>query len=413
MKRRFRCPVETKKELVAEVLSGYRTEFVARRHGVNPSTLGNWVRQYRDEVDDIMERKRKQEEQLLRDAARLKELEQKYQEALKLLGEKDVEISILRELVKKKVSRWELAIAWINKGYPVRTILRICGIPRSTYYYRLKHPERRKSSNGGRPIPGYSYDKDDRKVPDARIKMYLRHLLSGPHAASGYRKLTKLLRRKYDLVINKKKVYRLCKEMGVLFPQRVVRHTAPKKIARNRVVTGPDQLWQMDIKYGYVAGKRRHFYVASIIDVSDRQVVSHYRGKTCKTEHVIKTLQKALLKRNIHAQDTTLVIRTDNGPQFKSKAFQRFCAENNIEHERIPGSMPNKNAYIEAFHSILEMECFLRNCFETYEEAFAEVDRFMRFYNNERLHGSLYDLPPKEYAELVEAGQLPIRKIAL
>lgn len=102
MKRRFRCPVETKKELVAEVLSGYRTEFVARRHGVNPSTLGNWVRQYRDEVDDIMERKRKQEEQLLRDAARLKELEQKYQEALKLLGEKDVEISILRELVKKK-----------------------------------------------------------------------------------------------------------------------------------------------------------------------------------------------------------------------------------------------------------------------------------------------------------------------
>lgn len=84
-------------------------------------------------------------------------------------------------------------------GYPVSTVLRICRIPRSTYYYRLKHPKRRTSSNGGRPIPGHSYDKNGQKVSDARIKGYLRRLLNGPHAASGYRKLAKLLRRTYQL----------------------------------------------------------------------------------------------------------------------------------------------------------------------------------------------------------------------
>lgn len=101
MLRRFRCPIETKKELVAEVLAGYRTEAVAKKYGLSAETLRRWMRQYRDEVGDIMARKRKTEEQLLQDSERLKELEKKYEEALKLLGEKDVQIKILEELVKK------------------------------------------------------------------------------------------------------------------------------------------------------------------------------------------------------------------------------------------------------------------------------------------------------------------------
>lgn len=101
MKRRFRCPVETKRELVAEVLSGYRTEHVARQHGMSPRTLSNWVRQYQDEVDAIMVKKQEHAEQLKQDAAELKELQKKYKAAMKLLGEKELEINILQDLLKK------------------------------------------------------------------------------------------------------------------------------------------------------------------------------------------------------------------------------------------------------------------------------------------------------------------------
>lgn len=107
MLRRFRCPIEKKKELVAEVLAGYRTEAVAKKYGLSAETLRRWMRQYRDEVGDIMARKRKTEEQLLQDSERLKELEKKYEEALKLLGEKDVQIKILEELVKKNHPEWK------------------------------------------------------------------------------------------------------------------------------------------------------------------------------------------------------------------------------------------------------------------------------------------------------------------
>jgi len=295
----------------------------------------------------------------------------------------------------------------------VRTVLRICDVPRSTYYYRLKHSERQKPISKGRPIPGYSYDRSGNVVLDARIKGFLRRLIQGVNAAFGYRKLTVLLRRKYNVIINKKKVYRLCKELKILAPQREATNPVPKKIANNRVVTGANQLWQLDIKYGYVAGKRRHFYLASIIDVFDRSIVAHHRGKACNTNDILRTIQKAVLKREVSNQGYPLVIRTDNGPQFISKAFYTYCEQAGIEHERTPNHTPNKNAYIESFHSILERECYLRNCFESYEEAFTEVDRFIRYYNNDRIHGSLQDWPPKEYLRLVTSGELIPKKIAL
>ncbi|MNN76483.1 IS2 repressor TnpA [compost metagenome] len=107
MKRRFRCPVQAKKEFVTEVLSGMRTEVVARKYGMAPKTLRAWVRQYQDEVDELMVQKRDEAEQQKKDAARLQEMEEKYKDALKLLGEKELELHILRDLVKKKYPDWK------------------------------------------------------------------------------------------------------------------------------------------------------------------------------------------------------------------------------------------------------------------------------------------------------------------
>jgi len=106
MKRRFRCPKQAKKEFVVEVLSGYRTEVVARKYGMAPRTLATWVRQYQDEVSDLMTKKRDEAEKMKQDAANYEELQHRYDQALKQLGEKELELSILRELVKKKHPDW-------------------------------------------------------------------------------------------------------------------------------------------------------------------------------------------------------------------------------------------------------------------------------------------------------------------
>lgn len=109
----------------------YQIEAVAGQQGISPKTLGNWVRQYQDEVDDLMVKKQNVNKQVQQDAAQFQDLQKKYEDAVMLLGEKELEIHVLQDLVKK-APRMEVAIHWIEQGYSVPTVLRICGVPRST-----------------------------------------------------------------------------------------------------------------------------------------------------------------------------------------------------------------------------------------------------------------------------------------
>lgn len=228
--------------------------------------------------------------------------------------------------------------------------------------------------------------------------------MAGEEASYGYRKLTIALRRQKGLVISFKKSYRLCKELDILSPAKRLRVKHPRRIARNREITGPDQLWEMDIKYGYIAGEDRFFYLMGIIDVYDRTLIEYHMGLSCEGKHAAQTLQRALWRRQIFNQSSKPVIRTDNGPQFISHVFETACENFGVEHERIPPKTPNKNAHIESFHSGLERECFSRYEFRTYAEAFKVIADHLDFYNKRRYHDSLYDLSPAEFREKLANG---------
>jgi putative transposase len=234
-------------------------------------------------------------------------------------------------------------------------------------------------------------------VSDEQIKEYIMELIEGEGYAYGYHKLTICLRRKYKLVINKKKVYRLCKELDVLKPQRRVKRKHPRRVARNRTVTAPNQLWEMDVKYGYICGEDRFFFFMSIIDVYDRMIVDYHIGLSCLAQDAITTLKGALLRRQLYQADKLPVIRTDSGPQFLSDAFEATCRNLGLEHERIPFKTPNKNAHIEAFHRILEEECLSLYEFQSYAEAYQVVTEFIKYYNDTRIHSSINYLSPREF----------------
>ncbi|AIQ62182.1 integrase [Paenibacillus stellifer] len=99
------------------------------------------------------------------------------------------------------------------------------------------------------------------------------------------------------------------------------------------------------------------------------------------------------------------VIRTDNGPQFISHFFEQACLTHETVHERILPKTPNKNAHIESFHSLLKTECLRRNEFSSYQEACSTVTSYISFYNERRMHGSLYDLAPEHFRKAVAARQ--------
>jgi len=259
--------------------------------------------------------------------------------------------------------------------------LRIVGVARSTYYYQVSNKSTKRASSGGRPVPGYSYAKNGIKVSDKQIKKWLLQLIENEGYAYGYHKLTIILKRKSGLIINKKKIYRLCKELNILRPQREIKVKHPKRLARNRSITSSNQLWATDLKYGFITGEQRFFFIQSIIDVYDRSIVGYHIGLRCTGKDATRSLEQSLWNRKILNCEQKPVIRSDNGPQFTSRVFQNTCSALEMEHERIPCRTPNLNAHIESFHRILEDDCLSRYEFQSYEEAYKAVTEFIKFYN--------------------------------
>ncbi|WP_317618510.1 IS3 family transposase [Paenibacillus sp. PL91] len=281
-------------------------------------------------------------------------------------------------------------------------MLKIISLAESTYYDRKKLtrlPSGCVSSRPkGRSCPGYSFTTSGSMVCDEQIKEWLLELVEGEEHVYGYKLLAQCLRNQQGLILNKKKAYRLCKELEILQKQRPKGNKHPRRLSRNHVVTGCNQLWQIDIKYGHVVGIERFFFVFSIIDVFDRVIVDHYRGSVCEAKHICQTLIRALTKR-VKEGETMPIVRSDNGPQFVSKLFGDTCESLGIVHERIPPRTPNMNAYIESFHSLLERDLFSKAEFKSFEDAYAELDRYMDFYNHRKMHGSLKRMPPVTFSE--------------
>lgn len=89
---------EQREKAAQEVLSGIRAAVVARKYGVTPGTVSQWVRDYRAQHG---EQDYPYPQDQAEEMKRLLEVEKKYEKAVKMLGEKDLEIEILRELLKK------------------------------------------------------------------------------------------------------------------------------------------------------------------------------------------------------------------------------------------------------------------------------------------------------------------------
>src|SRR3989338_393197 len=287
---------------------------------------------------------------------------------------------------------------FILKGYPKRVVLRVCKISRSTFYKQSqpKSPDRRED-NAGRPPQGYSLNLSGKKVLDIEIIDLLSEYRSQPYFenAGGHRKMVHYLRRDHGVKVNHKKLYRLCKENDLLLPRKKKKKKLWKKLCENRKITAPFQLWQFDIKYGFISGENRFFYVMAFIDVFHREVMNFHIGLRCRAKDILLTFEEALVKHKINPK--TLAIRSDNGPQMTSYQFRDRILELGVKHEFTPPSTPQKNAFIESFFSILETDFLQTHAFESFAEAYTETIKFIQFYNERRIHGSINNQSPKDF----------------
>lgn len=273
---------------------------------------------------------------------------------------------------------------------------------KSTYYRHLtiiKEGQRPRIRKEG-IIPGYSYNKAGEKVNDLKIQKFISEIkadICGKHY--GYKKVTAVLKRAYNLIINKKKVYRLMDVMGILKPDRR-KPTQYKRVCKNHKISGSNQLWEMDTKYIFIGGMKKVAYLATIIDVFDRSILAYDLSFSANAAAAERVTLSALYNRGIKCTTNELTLRTDNGSQFISYSFEKLCLDEKIKHERIPAHSPNYNAHIESYHRYLQDEWLTGKIYMTLEIAQESIGEFVHLYNTKRIHSSIDYRTPNEFYNL-------------
>ncbi|WP_330655468.1 IS3 family transposase [Clostridium tyrobutyricum] len=279
-----------------------------------------------------------------------------------------------------------------EKGLKVSRVCRLLQISRTSFYPRKKLVVDKLSlaRSVGRPIPGFSCGINNCIVDDSVIETLL-HEVCEKYPFYGYKKITHILRRSHGLQINAKKVYRLAKKLALLLPY--VKHVKQGHLAIARNINFVNELWEIDIKY-VKALNGQFIMLTDIIDVYSRKLVGREITRTATTEDAKTAVKRALIDNNV---TLNIILRSDNGPQFTSIKFEEFCKINNIYHELIPTSSPNYNAHIESFHSLLSKECISWNEIRNFTHGYMLIDEYIKFYNEERIRGSLNYLSPNEF----------------
>lgn len=270
----------------------------------------------------------------------------------------------------------------------------------------------------GRSPPGFTLNRDGAKIHDQMIVTILKEYRSSIEFANGggARKLASYLAIEQQIYVNHKKIYRLCDENDLLLFRQEDKKKRKFKKSRCEYleVSKPNELWQFDLKYIWIHGESRWCFFLGFIDVVSKKITGWYVGKTCKAGDLVFTLNQAIKSEGI-SHDQALVIRSDNGPQMSSNRFHFYLKnlEKKLTHEFIPPRSPDRNAYIEAFNSILEIEVLQVRYFRNFEEVYEAMVRFIDFYNNRRLHGSIGNRSPKMFLEGLKAGTITPQVVAV
>lgn len=266
-------------------------------------------------------------------------------------------------------------------------------LARSSFYYK---PSGRKRG----PKPSTETVKSDGEiVPNENVVERIKTILSGEFVCYGYQKITVQLKHE-TFIINHKKVYRLMDQNNLLLG-KVIRAKGKRQWVKHRKINAakPMEYLCLDIKYLWVHGEKCYYFLLTILDVYSRKVLRWILQKSVRKIDVINLFREINLEHGIKGVN----IRNDNGSQFIANDVRQFlrAAEANQEFTHV--ATPEENAYIEAYHSILETEVVQRFEFDGFYEAKLTVQAYVDFYNNRRIHGGIgYKTPRLKWDDYFE-----------
>lgn len=150
-----------------------------------------------------------------------------------------------------------------------------------------------------------------------------------------------------------KRPYRLTTDSSHHLP------VAPNTLDRRFVGWLPNLAWVADLTY--IATAEGWLYLAVIMDLASRRIVGWSMPERMKAELVCQALRSAYGQRRPHAG---LILHSDQGSQYASRAYRRLAADFGIEFSMSRRANAWDNAAVESFFKTPKVE---RICQGRYE----------------------------------------------
>lgn len=341
------------------------------------STLIDWVRKYKAygegffEVDSSRkglkysvskERKLKKENEYLR-------LENEY---LKKAAEKIPGMSDLRvKFLVIKESTVQLSIV---------ERCRCLKVNRSSYYKSLNR-QLSKRARG-----------------DEYLKKLILQCYHDSKGTYGKKRIHYWLRNVQDIKINHKRTERLIRELGIKAVIRkkwrtrkyIKQNIAPNMLNREFYCASPNSRYVIDVtELPLLNGKK--YYLCPVKDLFNAEIVSYSISTRNDNELVLSAIEKICPAE----PDKKIILHSDQGCQFTSNAYKELLDQKGImiSHSRVGDCYDNASA--ESFFSHFKEEFYIFYRPSTQEELYKDIDRFIYYYNQIRIHSRLKTSPKK------------------
>ena len=274
--------------------------------------------------------------------------------------------------------------------FGVEPICRVLGVSASAYYQR---------ATGQRSA---------RVVEDERLLASIEELHAANYYAYGYRRMHKALSRAGESV-GRDRVKRLMRAHGIVGAKRrgkpwrttIADRTAtrpPDLVNRDFTATGPDRLWVAD--FCYLRCWEGPVFFSFVIDAYSRRVVGWQFAAHMRTDLVLDALRMALATRDRGA-DVELVHHSDAGSQYTSFDFQQVLDDHDVLASIGSVGDAYDNALAESFVDSFKTELIRDRVWTSRSQLEIAIVQWVAWFNNDRLHSALGDIPPAEF----EAGR--------
>jgi putative transposase len=226
---------------------------------------------------------------------------------------------------------------------------------------------------------------------DAPVVAVMREL-AAQYPRYGYRRIQVFLARRGHRM-SADRTHRLWRLNGLQVPRKRPRRRVASGRPRALSPTGANQVWAYDFLFDACANGQQ-LKCLTVIDEYTRECLAIDVAGGIRSARVIEVLSKLI---SVHGAPKYL--RSDNGPEFISRAILRWLTEANIDTAYIDPGKPWQNGSNESFNGKFRDECLGLQWFKNRIDAKILIEEFRRQFNEIRPHSSLGQLTPVEFKQ--------------